>query len=218
MFLDARSPDLYQLGHILCARSLPWETVEAQYGTAMEGVRVCASKFEESYAVAATSNQGRAFLPLTLKTTGSLVLAISGRNLATTFRVLEVLPVGTAHPRLVEVVVDDDAEGASFGNADGHVDAGEVVELFPKVENAGAASLSGLVLFLEVSSNSARRNSASNAYTASISGRSGDPENSTAKCRSEPGAGDPRWRDCRCRRRHDWCSDLRGWQGGLHRR
>jgi rhodanese-related sulfurtransferase len=38
VFLDARSPDLYQLGHILCARSLPWETVEAQYGTAMEGV------------------------------------------------------------------------------------------------------------------------------------------------------------------------------------
>jgi rhodanese-related sulfurtransferase len=38
IFLDARSPDLYQLGHILCARSLPLEAVEAQHGAAMEGI------------------------------------------------------------------------------------------------------------------------------------------------------------------------------------
>jgi len=38
VFLDARSPDYYQLGHILCARSLTWETRETQFETAMEGV------------------------------------------------------------------------------------------------------------------------------------------------------------------------------------
>jgi rhodanese-related sulfurtransferase len=38
LFLDARPHDLYQLGHIQGARSLPWEELDAGFAAAMSGV------------------------------------------------------------------------------------------------------------------------------------------------------------------------------------
>jgi rhodanese-related sulfurtransferase len=38
IFLDARSSELYEHGHILCARNLPWNAVDEHFGTVMADI------------------------------------------------------------------------------------------------------------------------------------------------------------------------------------
>jgi 3-mercaptopyruvate sulfurtransferase SseA len=39
LFLDARSPEIYEQAHIMRARNLPWESFEQNVGTVMAGIR-----------------------------------------------------------------------------------------------------------------------------------------------------------------------------------
>ena len=118
------------------------DTLEVQVGVdslPVAGVRVCALKEGEVYAVTTTDSMGDARLAIEPQTAGPLYLTVSGRNIATRTDTLQVAPVLGPVLALGAVVIDDDALGASDGDGDGEFDAGETLELAVEIRNLGAA-------------------------------------------------------------------------------
>lgn len=104
-------------------------------------VAVCAEKAGEVYAVAQTDAAGMVHLPVAPETPGPLFLTVSGENLIVRTDTLQVVPSPTV-PHLVfeGATIDDDSLGASRGNDDGSVDAGETLELWIALRNTGGAA------------------------------------------------------------------------------
>lgn len=122
--------------------------VEASAAPA-ESIVVCAWKGDESYATGLTNANGDVTLPLDLDTPGTLLVTASERNLRTHLGSVVVRGAAPPHLRLASVAVVDDGSGASAGNGDGRIDAGETVELEIEVENnggAGAAAIHALLV------------------------------------------------------------------------
>ncbi len=108
---------------------------------AAPNVTVCAEKAGEVYAVAQTDAAGMVQLPVAPKTPGALFLTVSGENLRVRTQTVQVL-ASPAAPHLVleGATIDDDSLGASRGNDDGQVDAGETLELSITARNTGGAA------------------------------------------------------------------------------
>jgi hypothetical protein len=127
----AQAPDTLQVG--VTADSLP-----------VAGAQICAWKGDEVYAVGITDAAGEVSLPMSPESPGTLLLTLSGANLALRTDTLAVTPSQGPVLRFESVLVDDDSTGASAGNADGNLDAGETAELLLRLHDSGGAPAYGV--------------------------------------------------------------------------
>ncbi|HEX5130928.1 MAG TPA: C25 family cysteine peptidase [Candidatus Krumholzibacteria bacterium] len=104
------------------------------------GATVCLWKGTEDYAVGITDGSGSVTLPFTTTQAGSIRAVVTGRNLARHERWISVLPPAGAMLAIDAVLADDDNTGASSGNGDGIIDAGEIIELRPLFHNVGGVA------------------------------------------------------------------------------
>ena len=134
-----------QTGDIAVADSLPVGpdtlavTVTAG-GSPIAGAAVCAFKPDDVYAVATTNSSGVAHLDIAPRTPGALAITVSGSNLAVDTTTVWVTPVPSPVVVLAGHTLDDDAIAPSQGNGNGGADAGEIVELWLDVRNAGPSA------------------------------------------------------------------------------
>ncbi len=113
---------------------------------------VCLRKNGEDYRVAETDAFGWAAVPFTSPTAGTIDVVVTGTNLARTSNALEVTgPTGPVL-KLGTVTIDDDNVGGTTGNGDGVIDAGEVIDLRPSVQDFGTDSFSEMALVLSTTS------------------------------------------------------------------
>ena len=111
----------------------------------VSGARLCAMKDGEVYAVTSTDSAGAAWFAIEPQTTGPLYVTVSGANVATHTDTLQVAPAAGPVLALGAVTVDDDSLGASDGDGDGELDAGETLELAVTIDNLGAAPADSIV-------------------------------------------------------------------------
>ncbi len=121
-------------------------------GLPQQGATVCLYKPGEDYAVGSTNPLGEFSVSFASALPGSISVVISGENLARTQRWIEVQPAPGAQLVVDSMIVDDDGIGASSGNGDGRIDAGETVELRPRFRNVGGTASSYAVSWLTTSS------------------------------------------------------------------
>jgi hypothetical protein len=109
-------------------------------GVPVPGATVCLWKDGEDYAVGETNFAGSFTVPFTSAIPGSIRVVVTGTNLARRERWVAVRPGQGALLVVDSVTVDDDNSGASSGNGDGRIDAGETIELRPVFRNVGDAA------------------------------------------------------------------------------
>lgn len=107
----------------------------------LEGATVCLSKGTEDYAVGVTDAAGTVQLDFDAETAGSIAVWVSGADAAPTSRTIAVTSGGSAFLSVSGFSISDDAVGASVGNGNGRIEAGETVELTPLVRNTGSAGV-----------------------------------------------------------------------------
>ncbi len=85
-----------------------------------------------------TDGQGQVVLPLpTNLSAGALLVTVSGHNLFAHLGSMNIAPQAM-YATLADHLLDDDAAGASLGNADGRLGPGERIELALALENLGS--------------------------------------------------------------------------------
>jgi hypothetical protein len=104
---------------------------------------VCVSDAVGTYARARTNGAGVAALPLTSTGTGTASVVASKAEFRPEETTFTITPIGGANLALSSHDIDDDGSGASSGNGDGVIDAGETIELQVSVRNGGGASANG---------------------------------------------------------------------------
>ncbi len=116
-------------------------------GGPLPGATVCLSRDDQDYRVLTTDGAGDVATPFTVETPGSVSVVVTARN-RVRHQSWIVVTDGGAYLRTAGVTVDDDSTGASLGNGDGVIDAGERVELWVDVNNAGSTSSGAVTLRL----------------------------------------------------------------------
>ncbi|MGH2571134.1 MAG: FG-GAP-like repeat-containing protein, partial [bacterium] len=96
-----------------------------------------------TYARARTNGAGIAVLPLTSTGTGTANVVVTKANFRPKETTFTITPIGGANLALSSHDIDDDGSGASSGNGDGVIDAGETIELSLSVRNGGGATANG---------------------------------------------------------------------------
>ena len=112
------------------------------------GAAVCAMKAGEVYTVGETDSTGTAWLAVSPRTGGPLVLTVTGPNITSPSDTVQVVPSPPALLHVTSVSIDDDAVPPSAGNGDGVADAGEIVELDVVLENTGGTAATGITMQL----------------------------------------------------------------------
>lgn len=115
-------------------------------GVARAGALVCLQKDTEEYEFGVTNGSGDVVIPFLAESAGTVQVTVSGQNMTTYSGSITVGTTGGAYVRNQSITVDDNATGASIGNSDGVLDAGETIELsavFLNTGNATASSLTG---------------------------------------------------------------------------
>lgn len=109
-------------------------------GVPFKSALVCLRKGVEDYRVAETDASGAVSVPFSASTGGTIEVVVTGLNLVRTTFAIEV--TGAVGPVFgVDVAsVDDDSLGGTSGNGDGVLDAGEVVDLLPSLQNFGSST------------------------------------------------------------------------------
>ncbi len=120
-------------------------------GGPVAGATVCLSKGSESYGVGTTDANGNVALKTTAESAGSVRVVATALNRSRYEGSIYVLPSIPAYVSYVGLDADDDAVGATSGNGDGVIDAGEVIEFITEVGNTGNADASGVTLTLRSS-------------------------------------------------------------------
>ncbi|MFQ5599136.1 MAG: C25 family cysteine peptidase, partial [Candidatus Krumholzibacteriia bacterium] len=113
-------------------------------GVPREGALVCLQKGVEEYVSGVTDANGDVTLGFVAESGGSVDVAVSGPNMTMLFDTFSVDASGVAYVHTQSLSLDDDQVGASFGNADGVLDAGETVELGVVFKNDGSQVASGV--------------------------------------------------------------------------
>jgi hypothetical protein len=106
------------------------------------GALVCLSKGAETYVTALTDAAGNAELPLTLGTTGPMLVTVTKHN-----RMPYLGQINITNAPVVSYqasTIDDDTMGASLGNSDGLVNPAETIELGIQVRNFGTVQAGGV--------------------------------------------------------------------------
>lgn len=102
---------------------------------------ICLMKDEEAYATRVVSNATPQKFTFAPNTSGTLNVTVTAHN----FRPFETtIPVKANENRAVYIqnlIFDDDRDGNSIGDGDGHLDAGETIELTIDMKNGGSTVL-----------------------------------------------------------------------------
>jgi hypothetical protein len=112
---------------------------------------VCVSKGGEVYARGTTGSSGQVTLSFTPHTTGTLSVTVTATNHIPRETTASVIAATGSYVYLQSWTVDDDALGASIGNANGKAESGETIELDLTVRNGGVSSASGVAATLSTS-------------------------------------------------------------------
>jgi len=109
-------------------------------GSPLAGARVTAYKPGDEYRMGVTSGSGSVTLPFRADSVGSFTLTVTAYD-ARPYQAAVTIN-SAAQPVLADrlPVIDDDANSGTSGNANGKVDAGEVIDLKIQVKNNGALS------------------------------------------------------------------------------
>ncbi len=98
-----------------------------------------------------TASDGFARIPMSFSGTGEVLVTVTKHNhypYQSSFQIYD--PGVSVHLNSEEMILlDDDAEGSSYGNNDGAVNGGEVVEIFPAIKNYGSDYAENVVLVLK---------------------------------------------------------------------
>ena len=103
----------------------------------VEGARVSIFSDSTCYCNGFTDASGLVHLDPGIARAGTAYVAVRAHNFYT---FLDTVPVADPSGALIlveAVAIDDDATGQSSGNADGHIDAGETIEMFVSLRNVG---------------------------------------------------------------------------------
>lgn len=124
-------------------------------GQPRAGALVCLSKGAsgaEAYAFATTDSLGDAVIALRPESPGTIQLTVSGQNMTTVLDSIVVEDVGTPSVHIQALTLDDGTAPPAGGNADGILDAGDVVALDVTAVNDGSIAADSLVGVLHVAS------------------------------------------------------------------
>ncbi len=109
-------------------------------GFPVDSALVCLWKGTDDYQYAATNTLGNVTIDFTAESPGSISVVVTGLNLARHESYIIVDPSIDAYVNLSDMSVDDDSTGASYGNGDAVIDAGETVDITLELVNTGTAS------------------------------------------------------------------------------
>jgi hypothetical protein len=107
---------------------------------------VCASDANGTYARARTNTAGQVTLPLSSSEPGTVDVVATAKNFLPSETTMTLDAIAGAQVALTDFVVDEDGSGASSGNGDGVIDAGETVELNLTAHNGGGATANGVTV------------------------------------------------------------------------
>ena len=107
-------------------------------GQPVDSAVVCLSKGDDDYQFRATDAAGNATIDFTTESAGSILVVVTGLNVARHQGHINVNPSTAAYVNFDGLVVDDDLFGGSFGNGDGFVDAGETIDFTLSLKNTGS--------------------------------------------------------------------------------
>ena len=109
-------------------------------GSPRQGARVCLQKGTEEYEFGLTDVNGDLVVPFRAESAGSVQVTVSGADMRTYLGTITVGNGGGAYVSTQSLTIDDNGSGASNGNSDGVLDAGETIELSATFVNSGNAS------------------------------------------------------------------------------
>ena len=141
-----------------------------------ETTRICIQKGDELYYVDQFGN-GNHSIGVFIQTLGVVNVTVTAHNFRPVERDIQVLQNGSEPAIAVEdLIYNDKGTGASIGNGDGQLDAGETIELTVKLRNTGNSALNGVTASLVstsddieiVNANATFGNIAGNAVVGSV--------------------------------------------------
>ena len=110
--------------------------------------KICIQKKEELYIVDQLTN-GSHTINVPVQTLGVVNVTVTAHNFRPVERDIQVLQNGNEPAIAVEdLIYNDKGTGASIGNGDGQLDAGETIELTVKLRNTGNSALNGVTISL----------------------------------------------------------------------
>lgn len=121
------------------ANSVPVTVRDTQTLQPVADARVCLWKGNETYVVGYTDGQGYVELPVSLPTSGNLLITVTKHN---RYPYLATIPVGaqSVYVGYQASTISDDNIGGSHGNGDGIINPGETIELRVQLKNTGSQS------------------------------------------------------------------------------
>ena len=118
-----------------------------------DAARICIQKKDELYIVDQLTN-GSHTINVPVQTLGVVNVTVTAHNFRPVERDIQVLQNGSEPAIAVEdLIYNDKGTGASIGNGDGQLDAGETIELTVKLRNTGTSVLNGVTASLVSTSN-----------------------------------------------------------------
>ncbi|MCB5271238.1 MAG: C25 family cysteine peptidase [Candidatus Cloacimonetes bacterium] len=112
-------------------------------GLAVEGASVVLSLGDTILSRGYTDVEGNVILVLPeTMTAGEAVLTVSSHNFKPLQTAIDIEDIPTLVP--AAIIIDDDNQGASSGNGNGIITAGETVEIFFGLKNTGQVAISGI--------------------------------------------------------------------------
>ncbi|WP_320934789.1 C25 family cysteine peptidase [Bacteroides nordii] len=115
--------------------------------------KICIQKKDELYIVDQLTN-GSHTINVPVQTLGVVNVTVTAHNFRPVERDIQVLQNGSEPAIAVEdLIYNDKGTGASIGNGDGQLDAGETIELTVKLRNTGNSALNGVTTSLVSTSN-----------------------------------------------------------------
>ena len=121
-------------------------------GVPRAGARVCLQKGTELYAFGLTNAAGSVTLPIRIESAGLVQVTVSGSNMTTFLGNITVMSGGVAYVSAQSLTIDDDTSGASHGNTDGVLDAGETLQLAITFKNTGTTTANNVTGTLRIPS------------------------------------------------------------------
>ena len=113
-----------------------------------DAARICIQKKDELYIVDQLTN-GSHTINVPVQTLGVVNVTVTAHNFRPVERDIQVLQNGSEPAIAVEdLIYNDKGTGASIGNGDGQLDAGETIELTVKLRNTGNSALNGVTASL----------------------------------------------------------------------
>jgi hypothetical protein len=119
-------------------------------GVARKGALVCLQKGTEEYVHGVTNAAGSVTLPFVAESAGSVVVTVSGQNMRTSVGSITINTGSLPYVHVQSMTLDDDSSGGTIGNADGVLDAGEIVALNVTFVNHGGASATNVSGILRI--------------------------------------------------------------------